>query len=158
MIRWFSGVGGLEGFLFWPFWEVAVGWLLMIVALVVPLLFVIFNGFNPKQYLEWLFCLGFLVFFLWMGSVLAFQSFTARILDGRLVIDHNLRDPPLHVDIPTPEWLSSTIRSNVNVDGKLFTVLFVQTVGGECEIFRTVNFHIADYLVRALETLRLNKP
>ena len=119
MIRWSTSLGNGLGFDYYPFWEIAVGWFLMVCSVTVPVLFVRFNGLQVKQYPEWFFCLGFLFFFLWMGKTLAFQSFRVRATHDDFRISHNLRSHGFSYQTKTTAWKGTQLGEIRDEQGKI---------------------------------------
>ncbi len=134
--------------------EVGFGIFLMVAALSVPILFLRFNGVNSQQYPEWIFCLGFLLFFLWMGSTLAFQSFEAKIKDNLLQINHNLRGPDLSYTRQLGELSEIKTGDASDETGKTYKTLLIQATDGATEVYRSVSPDEVLELKSALEVLR----
>ncbi|MFZ2960031.1 MAG: hypothetical protein WA705_24380 [Candidatus Ozemobacteraceae bacterium] len=158
MLRWNTSGSRLESFLYLPIWEVIFGILLMLVAVLLPVLFLTFNGIQVKQYPEWLFCLGFLGFFLYLGHTLAFQWFEGKLSNGNITIHHNLRGPDFHLERPTSEWGGLKKGELRDESGKFHTTLFFLAKDGTTEIYRSVSAHEVNSLLNALETLRKSIP
>lgn len=153
MIRWVSSQSRLTGFTFYPAWEICFGLFLVMSAVALPVLFFKYNGFQAKQYPEWLFCLGFVVFFGWMGKALIFQVFLARIEADRVVIEHNLREPAVRIDRPLADWRDTLARETRGDKGESFHLL-VLAVGTEAvELYRSINQAEVEDLQKALQTL-----
>jgi len=158
VIRWATVPGKLTGFTFLPLWEVGFGWFLMVVACTVPLLFFWFNGLHMKQYLEWGFCLVFLVFFLFLGWNLGNQRFLATIEDGRLTVSHNLREPPFSGSWPVGDWMRT---EETPVQGKDQEPRFrlTLTIGSApVHVYESINQNEIRSLVQAFDEMKRSMP
>jgi hypothetical protein len=158
MIRWIGASPRLEGFFYYPVWEIAVGVFLMVSAIGLPALFLTFNGVQTKQYGEWIFCLVFFLFFGWMGKTLTFQSLTARFAGDRITIHHNLRDPELSWEAPLQQWTELKTAEAVDEQGRQMKTLLVLTADSAHEIYRSINPVEVDAIRQALEVMLKNKP
>jgi hypothetical protein len=156
VIRWTSSQARLAGFTFYPVLEIAFGLFLVMSALAVPLLFLRFNGLQGKQWPELLFCLGFLLFFGWMGKTLIFQAFLVRVEGGNLVVEHNLRDPAVSCTRPLGEWEETTIREATDGKGDRYYLLVLVAKGQAIELYRSINSAEIVALHEALVTLQQN--
>ncbi|MBF0499685.1 MAG: hypothetical protein HQM09_06110 [Candidatus Riflebacteria bacterium] len=153
MLHWNSRGTRLESFLFLPLLEVIFGIVLMLTSMALPILFVVFNGIHVQQYPEWIFCIGFLLFFLYMGYTLAFQWFEGKLIEGRISIRHNLRGPDFLLERPVSECeglRNGKIRDEKGVE---HTTLSFLARDGVTEIYRGVNPKEVESLQKALETL-----
>jgi len=139
LIRWVSSQSRLVGFNYHPVWEIVFGLFLVMSAVAIPVLFFRFNGFQLKQYPEWLFCLGFFAFFSWMGRALIFQAFLARIEGDRVVIEHNLRDPPVSISRALGEWTNTLVSESSGEKGENLHLLVLVSGTEALELYRSVN-------------------
>ena len=154
MVRWLGNAPRLEGFTYYPLLEVSFGAFLLVVCWIPLILHLKFNGVSPKNYPEWIFAIGFLVFFLWMGKTLMFQSFRARLHQGVLRVSQNLREPEEHFERPLAEvveWRIGSARDE-RMD-KNFKTLSVVTKDEVREIYRSVNSAEIQTIVESLKAL-----
>lgn len=154
MIRWQSSGTQLDGFIYFPLMEAVFGVFLMITAVAMPVLFLKYNGIQMKQYPEWLFVLGFLLFFFWMGHTLAFQWFEARIATGKIKIKHNLRGPDLALERTLSEWTDLRMGNARDDSGREFTTLLFVAGDGVVEIYRSIDAAEVKTIKESLGTLR----
>ncbi|NLI75719.1 MAG: hypothetical protein GX442_04665 [Candidatus Riflebacteria bacterium] len=139
MIRWMSVQSRLAGFTYYPVWEIAFGLFLIMSAVAIPLLFFRFNGFQLKQTWEWLFCLGFLLFFGLLGKSLVMQFLLAHLEGADLVVEHNLRDPSLAIRRPVIGWTDTVTRQATTERGEVFHLLVLVFGTDAIEIYRSVS-------------------
>ncbi len=139
MIRWMSVQSRLAGFTYYPVWEIAFGLFLIMSAVAIPLLFFRFNGFQLKQAWEWLFCLGFLLFFGLLGKSLVMQVFLAHLDGEDLVVEHNLRDPSVTIRRPVAGWTDTVTRQAASERGEVLHLLVLVFGTEAIEIYRSVS-------------------
>jgi len=156
LLRWSATQARLDGFIYLPLIEASFGIFLILTAIAVPLLFLKYNGVQIGQYPEWLFCLGFLLFFLWMGKTLAYQYFDVKITDNKLRIVHNLRGPDMNFERPVKEWIETRLADAKDQEGKTYKTIVIYTTDGGTEVYRTVNNSEAETILNAFEELRKN--
>lgn len=147
-----------EGFTYAPVWELAVGWFLMGVAVLMPLLYFRMNPASERGIPEMAFCLGFMVFFLLLGRSLAFQSFRAAVSNGSTVhISQDMRTPSTDLSRKLQDWLGTKTGSIAGENGKEYTAVYFVGSDGPHELYRTVSTAEAREICDALEELR-NSP
>jgi hypothetical protein len=142
------------GFTYYPLWEIAFGAFLIVCAIGVPGLFLRYNGLQAKHLLEWLFCVGFFLFFGWIGKNLVNQSFTATLEGGDLIITHNLREPPLHLRRAIASWSDTVVRSAPETGKPDQSLLILMTDTEAIELHRSVSDTEIANLREAFATLR----
>lgn len=153
MIRWFSSGEKLPGFSYYPLLEIGVGVFLLTMSLIVPILFVIYNGVRFEQWPELLFCAGFLVLFFFMGKSLTFQSLQACRTESGFAFSQNMREPPVSLQLKSSEWQG--IRTDDEQVGDETVVhLQLKTTTGVVELYRSINRKEINKMVGALELLR----
>jgi len=156
MIKWMNSPQGITGFSYHPTLEVGFGLFLIVVAMTVPILFFWFNGVNFRQWSEWVFCMGFLFFFGWMGYTLAWQEFRAGVHDSILSITQDLRGPDFSITIPLADWQGISFSDAHDEQGKSVRCLRLETTNGHREIYRSVSPEEINAIGDALEILRKN--
>lgn len=139
MIRWMSVQSRLAGFTYYPVWEIAFGLFLIMSAVAIPLLFFRFNGFQLKQAWEWLFCLGFFLFFGLLGKSLVMQVFIGHIEGSDLIVEHTLRDPSMALRRPVRDWTDTVTRQATTEKGEIFHLLVLVFGTEAIEIYRSVS-------------------
>ncbi len=158
MIRWAHVPGKLAGFTYIPLWEVGFGWFLMIMACLVPILFFWYNGVQTRQYAEWVFCLVFLVFFLFLGYNLAHQSLTATAEEGRLTVTHDLREPAFSGSWPIADWQETVHRQDGEGDRNRPWKLCLRMADKEILVYESVNQSEIATIKQAFEELKRSVP
>lgn len=158
MIRWAHVPGKLSGFTYIPVWEVGFGWFLMLMACLVPLLFFWYNGLQVKQYAEWLFCLIFLLFFLFLGYNLAHQSLTATVEEGRLNVTHDLREPAFSGTWPVSDWQATIERQEGENGRERPWKLYLRLADKDVAVYESVNQHEIAAIRQAFEELKRSMP
>jgi hypothetical protein len=155
MVRWIAPQGTPQGFTYTPTWEVAVGWLLIIVALATPVLYFKLNDAALRGTVETLFCIAFTLFFLLLGRSLAFQSFRA-LLTGQstLVVAQALRSPATVFTRGVNEWRETRIGKTTDDAGREFAAVLFIGSDGPHELYRTIDPGEARLICESLEELR----
>lgn len=138
MIKMITIESKVGGFTYYPLLEMGTGVFLIICSLVVPILFVYYNGIKPEQWGELLFCLGFLILFLFMGKSLTFQSMHVELKGENVHFYQNLREPPTEFVIPRNEWQGISTRDE-EVGDETNVILFIKINNSEKEFYRSVN-------------------
>ncbi|MEW6711331.1 MAG: hypothetical protein AB1403_16020 [Candidatus Riflebacteria bacterium] len=138
MIKFLTVESKITGFSFFPLLEIGTGIFLMVCSLVVPILFVVYNGIKAEQWGELLFCLGFLVLFMFMGKSLVFQSMQVRKENGAVNFYQNLREPPTVFSVAEADWKGISTRDEA-VGEETYVVLYVKIKNEETELYRSVN-------------------
>lgn len=147
-----------EGFTYVPAWEIAVGWFLMGVAVLLPLLYVRMNPATERTTPEWAFCLVFMAFFLLLGRSLAFQSFRAAVSDGAAIhISQDMRTPATDLSRKLQDWRGTRTGAIPGENGKEYIAVYFVGSDGPHEVYRSVNAAEAGEICNALEELR-NSP
>lgn len=155
VLRWMAPRGYPEGFSYSPSWEVGVGWLLMVVAILMPLLYFKMNTAATREMTEWLFCFVFMIFFLKLGHSLAFQSFRAVITGGNSIsISQDMRTPETALSRKLQDWHESRIGKVSDENGKEYAAVYFVGSDGPHELYRTVSPAEARAICEALEELR----
>lgn len=158
MIRWMAPRGFPEGFTYAPTWEIAVGWFLMGVAVLLPLLYFRMNPASERAVSEWAFCLAFMVFFLLLGRALAFQSFRATVSDGAAIhISQDMRSPATALSRKLQDWRGTKTGAVAGENGKEYIAVYFVGSDGSHEVYRSVDAAEAGEICNALEELR-NSP
>ncbi|HOY68513.1 MAG TPA: hypothetical protein PLP29_16665 [Candidatus Ozemobacteraceae bacterium] len=155
MVRWIAPQGTPQGFTYTPTWEVAVGWLLIVVALATPVLYFRLNDAAARGILESVFCIAFTLFFLLLGKSLAFQSFRA-LLNGQAVLSvaQDLRSPATEFTRAATEWRETRIGKATDEAGREFAAVLFVGSDGPHELYRTIDPGEARIICEALEDLR----
>ena len=152
MVRWIVTEDKLPGFSYYPLLEMGTGIFLMVSALVLPVLFFVYNGIKTEQWAELLFCAGFFLLFMFMGKSLTFQSLTARVTADGFSFYQNMREPPTGHRLARRQWLG--IKTSEEQDGnETMTLLKLKTPDGELDFYRSVNKKEIAALVGALNEL-----
>lgn len=147
-----------EGFTYVPAWEIAVGWFLMCVAVLLPLLYFRMNSATDRTTPEWAFCVAFMVFFLLLGRSLAFQSFRAVVSDNAAIhISQDMRMPATDLSRKLPDWRGTKTGTIAGENGREYIAVYFVGSDGPHELYRTVNAAEAGDICNALEELR-NSP
>ncbi|PKL42033.1 MAG: hypothetical protein CVV41_16420 [Candidatus Riflebacteria bacterium HGW-Riflebacteria-1] len=162
MISWNSAGTKLPAFAYYPLLEIGVGVFLLIMAFVVPILFLVYNGIKAEQWGELLFCAGFFVLFFFMGRALSFQSLSARRTEIGFSFQQNLREPAVAIDLKAGDWLG--IRTTEAIakdkdgkeikDGEVYISIILKTAQGEREFYKSINRKEVNSIVSALDELR----
>ncbi len=152
MIKWYGTEPKFVGFSYYPVLEIGVGIFLMIAALIVPALFVYYNGIKAENWGELLFCLGFFLLFMFMGRSLTFQSLSVKATERGYLFYQNLREPPTSFEIKKLDWEGIRTEEADQGDEK-FIVLILKVFENEREFYRSVNRNEINQLVAALEIL-----
>jgi hypothetical protein len=155
MVRWLGAAPRLEGFTYYPLLEVGFGCFLAAVCWIPLFLHIRFNGLSTKNYPEWIFGIGFLVFFLWMAKALIFQSFQARVRQGVVFVTQNLREPEVSFERKLEEiaeWRIGAARDE-RLDRDFKTLSVVVTGEGPKELYRSVNSGEIHTICEALQAL-----
>jgi hypothetical protein len=137
MIRWYEIESKASGFAYYPLLEIAVGIFLMICALVVPILFLIYNGIKLEQWGELLFCALFFLLFSFMGKNLTFQYLKVEQSADQITFYQNLREPPVEITVETNKLSGLTTKETKEGD-ETFIVLNLK-LPEEKEFYRSVN-------------------
>ncbi len=152
MIRWIVTEDKLPGFSYYPLLEMGVGIFLMISALVVPVLFLVYNGIKAEQWGELLFCAGFFLLFIFMGKSLTFQSMSACQTPEGFRFYQNLREPAITHQLGRQQWLG--IKTSDEKSGEeTFVLLKLKTKDGELDFYKSINRKEIKNMVGALEEL-----
>ncbi len=147
-----------EGFTYVPAWEIAVGWFLMGVAVLLPLLYFRMNPASERTMPEWIFCLVFMAFFLMLGRSLAFQSFRAAVAGGAAIhISQDMRSPETNLTRKLQDWHGTRTGAVAGENGKEYIAVYFVGSDGPHEVYRSVNAAEAGEICDALEELR-NSP
>jgi hypothetical protein len=159
MISWNSAGPKLPGFTYYPLLEIGVGIFLLIMAFVVPVLFVVYNGVKAEQWGELLFCAGFFLLFFFMGKSLTFQNLSARRTEIGFSFQQNLREPPVAIDLKSNDWLGikseewqGSTRSGEK--SETYVCIILKTKQGPREFYKSVNRKEITTIIKALEELR----
>lgn len=153
MIRWLSAEGKFAGFSYYPLLEMGVGVFLLIMSVVVPTLFLIYNGIKSEQWAELLFCAGFLVLFMFMGKSLTFQLMQVVQTENGYTFFQNMREPQVNLQLKNTEWTG--IRTlDVKTGDETMLHLKLKTASGEIEFYKSINRKEINKMVTALEQLR----
>ncbi len=162
MISWNSAGSKLPAFTYYPLLEIAVGIFLLIMAFVVPILFLVYNGIKAEQWGELLFCAGFFVLFFFMGRSLSFQSLSARRTEIGFSFYQNMREPAVAIDLKASDWLG--IKSTESVarnekgeaieKGEVYIHILLKTSQGDRELYKSVNRKEIASIIGSLEELR----
>ncbi|PKL43328.1 MAG: hypothetical protein CVV42_20305 [Candidatus Riflebacteria bacterium HGW-Riflebacteria-2] len=162
MISWNSAGPKLPAFTYYPLLEIGVGVFLLIMAFVVPVLFLVYNGIKAEQWGELLFCAGFFVLFFFMGKSLTFQSLSVRHSEIGFSFYQNLREPALAIDLSDNDWLGIKTEEEVAKNqkgepiakGEVYIKILLKTPQGLREFYKSVNRGEINSIVGALEELR----
>ncbi|MGM0601585.1 MAG: hypothetical protein ACQETH_17365 [Candidatus Rifleibacteriota bacterium] len=138
MIKWYTIESRLTGFTYYPLLEMGTGIFLMICSLLVPILFLIYNGLKLDQWGELLFCALFFIFFMFMGRALTFQSLKVNIKNESFVFFQNLREPPVELSLTFDQFKGIATRE-VEEGNETFVLLFIKSEEKEIEFYRSVN-------------------
>ncbi len=149
MVRWVITEDKLPGFAYYPMLEIGTGIFLMLAALVVPVLFFVYNGIKTEQWAELLFCAGFFILFMFMGKALTFQSLTASLTSDGFTFYQNMREPPVSHRLDRRQWQGIRTSEEKN-DDETMVILKLKTSDGELELYRSVNKKEINALVGAL--------
>lgn len=152
MIKWYGTEPKLTGFTYFPLLEIGVGIFLMIAAIVVPTLFVYYNGIKAENWGELLFCACFFALFAFMGRSLTFQSLSVKENDQNWVFFQDMRDPPVSFLVKKYDWEDIQTKEIKEKD-ETFIVLILNFYEGDQEFYRSVNRNEINSIVKALETL-----
>ena len=153
MINWESAGSKLPAFTYYPLLEIAVGVFLLIMAFVVPVLFLVYNGIKAEQWGELLFCAGFFVLFFFMGRSLTFQSLVARKTGTGFSFYQNMREPAVALELTNSDWLGIKTSETGEKD-EIFTSILLKTSQGDREFYKSVNRKEINSIISALEELR----
>ncbi len=127
----------------------------MVVAILMPLLYVRMNPASSRGTTEWIFCAVFMVFFLLLGHALAFQSFQAAITDkGTIDIAQNMRTPATALSRSLNDWHETRVGKVSDEHGKDQAAVFFVGSDGPHELYRTINPAEARSICEYLEELR----
>lgn len=144
-----------EGFSYSPTWETAVGWFLMVSAVLMPLLYFKMNTSANRGTTEWIFCFVFMIFFLILGHSLAFQSFRAFITGEKSIqIAQDMRSPGTTLNRKVQDWRESRIGKVSDENGNEYAAVYFIGSDGPVELYRTINPAEARLLCESLEELR----
>jgi|GEM_PF-1021723 len=162
MISWNSAGPKMPAFTYYPLLEIGVGVFLLIMAFVVPILFVVYNGIKAEQWGELLFCAGFFVLFFFMGKSLTLQSLSARRSEIGYSFYQNLREPAVAIDLKPADWLGIKTEEEVAKDekgepiakGEIYIKIQLKTQQGPRDFYKSVNRGEINSIVGALEELR----
>jgi hypothetical protein len=114
------------------------GIFLMICSVLVPVLFLVYNGIKPEQWGELLFCALFFIFFMFMGKALTFQSLKVSIENESFVFFQNLREPAVEFSLPFEQFKGFSTRETQE-GNETFVLLFIKSYEKEFEFYRSVN-------------------
>jgi hypothetical protein len=154
MIKW-HGDGPAAGFTYYPALEIGVGIFLMIASVIVPLLFVYYNGIKAENWAELLFCAGFFLLFMFMGHSLTFQTLQVALNNKKYSFYQNLREPPTAIEMKEYDW-EGIKTEDEKVGEETFIVLKLKTFEKEIEFYRSVNRGEINTIVDALGKIRKN--
>ena len=153
MIKWYSISDNISGFSYYPLLEMSVGIFLLIMAFLIPILFLAYNGINLNQWDELLFCLVFFILFAALGHSLTFQSLRAEYDKGNFTFYQNLRNPPFNLELDKKSWKG--IQSKEQDQGsETFYILNLKTEKENIEFYRSVNRKEIRKITEALEKLK----
>lgn len=153
MIKMITIDSKVSGFVYYPILEIGTGVFLMICSLSVPILFIVYNGIKPEQWKELLFCLFFLILFLFMGKSLTFQTMRVEVKGENVYFYQNLREPPTEFIIPITEWLG-IFTCDEEINNQINVVLFIKEQNSEREFYRSVNRNEINKICDALIALK----
>ena len=155
MIRFISVESKVTGFTFYPLLEIGTGIFLLICSLVVPILFLFYNGIKAEQWGELLFCLLFFLLFSFMGKSLTFQYMRVEMKADSFHFYQNLREPPTDFELAQQDWQGISTRDEM-VGHETNVVLYVKMKNEEKEFYRSVNRKeinkICDALIKLVKT------
>lgn len=138
MIKMISVEAKITGFSYYPLLEIGTGIFLLFSSLLVPVLFLVYNGIKLEQWGELLFCLLFFLLFFYMGKSLTFQSMQVRREGENVILYQNLREPPTRLIVPATDWQGISTRDE-EMGEEIFVILYVRIKNEEKEFYRSVN-------------------
>lgn len=138
MIKMISVETKITGFSYYPLLEIGTGIFLLFSSLLVPVLFLVYNGIKLEQWGELLFCLLFFLLFFYMGKSLTFQSMQVRREGENVILYQNLREPPTRLIVPATDWQGISTRDE-EMGEEIFVILYVRIKNEEKEFYRSVN-------------------
>lgn len=138
MIKFITVESKVTGFSYYPLLEIGTGIFLLICSLLVPILFLIYNGIKLEQWGEILFCVIFFFLFFFMGKSLTFQALTVKKDHENVHFYQNLREPATEFSLPQAEWQGISTRDQ-QVGEETQIILYVKIKNDEKEFYRSVN-------------------
>lgn len=153
MIKWYSVSEGVSGFSYYPLLEISVGIFLLIMAFLVPILFLAYNGINIGQWDELLFCLVFLILFAGLGHSLTFQSLRAQYGEEQFSFFQSLRKPDFSLTLDKLSWTGIQTREQEQ-GNETFIILYLKTNKENVEFYRSVNRKEIRKITEALDKLK----
>lgn len=153
MIKWYSVSEGVSGFSYYPLLEIGVGIFLLIMAFLVPILFLVYNGMNIKQWDELLFCLVFLILFGGLGRSLTFQYLRVQYGNGQFSFFQSLRKPDFSLKLEAPSWTGIQTREQ-DQGNETHIILYIKINKENVEFYRSVNRKEIRKITEALDKLK----
>ena len=124
------------GFSYYPALEIGFGIFLLIMSFIVPIIFFKYNGFKTQQWGEWLFCIGFFLFFFLLGKNLTFQSMKVEVKNTRIYFRQDMRLPAVSLDFNLEDWEGQSPSVKEENDKKMY-LLDIKTKSGIKEFYQT---------------------
>lgn len=153
MIKWYSISEGVSGFSYYPLIEIGVGIFLLIMAFLVPVLFLAYNGISLSQWDELLFCLFFFILFGGLGHSLTFQSLHVEYAKGQFSFFQSLRKPNFSLNLEKSSWTGIQTKEQ-DQGSETFIILYIKTNKENVEFYRSVNRKEIRKITEALDKLK----
>lgn len=142
----------IMGFSYYPALEIGFGIFLLIMAFLVPILFFKYNGFKTQQWGEWLFVIGFFIFFFLLGKNLTCQSMKVEIKNNRIFFSQDMRLPAVNLDIDLTAWQDSSLIETEEQNEKMYFIK-IKTESSVNDFYQTRNAKEAQQMVQLLKDI-----
>ena len=126
----------IMGFSYYPAIEIGLGIFLLIMSFLVPIISFKYNGFKTQPWGEWLFCIGFFLFFFLLGKSLTFQSMKVEVKNNRIYFRQDMRLPAVILDIDLSDWEGQSL-SEKEENGEKIYLLNLKTKSDTKEFYQT---------------------
>jgi hypothetical protein len=128
----------IVGFSYYPALEIGFGIFCLIMSFLVPIISFKYNGFKTQQWGEWLFCIGFFLFFFLLGKSLTFQSMRVEVKNNRIYFRQDMRLPAVNLDIELADWEGQTSSVKEESNEKMY-FFSIKTKSGLKDFYQTRN-------------------
>lgn len=158
MIKNFTSEAGLPGFTYYPLLEIGTGIFLFISSIVVPALYLYYNGVKLQNWGELLFCAGFFLLFFFMGKSLIFQSLTVQQTSKGFYFYQNLREPAVTIECDKYGW-EGIKTEDAQIGEETYVVLKLKILNDddsvrETEFYKSPSKKEIETIVAAMNSLK----